>query len=85
LSARPRIDSGESLEAIGLRCEWVIKYAIVAALGGTNSPYTFYAMNSLGARFELSRSEVDVEELVQGMPNTTGPWDFEVLDPSTSA
>lgn len=66
----------------GLRCDIVVKYAVVAALGGEKSPYGIYEMNSLGAKFELSRREVDVDELMRGMPNTTGLWDFDIIEGS---
>jgi hypothetical protein len=70
----------------GLRCSTTLRYSIVKILGGTGSSIKFWQMSATGARFELKRSRVDVDELMVSMPLRSVLLDFEVLpDESRSA
>jgi hypothetical protein len=64
----------------GLKCDPALQYAIVAALGGSDSPLEFFQITSPGARFELTRAEVNVQETLAGMPRINVLEDFEAIN-----
>jgi hypothetical protein len=63
----------------GLRCPRVLQYSIVKILGGADSRTDFWQMASIGARFELKRYRVEVDELMASMPLRSVLLDFKAL------
>jgi len=63
----------------GLRCPRTLQYSIVKILGGMGSSVKFWQMGATGARFELKRYRVDVDELMASIPLRSVLLDFEVL------
>jgi hypothetical protein len=63
----------------GIRCPTALQYTIVKVLGGSTSAVKFWEMRSPGARFELRRERVDIEELMVAMPLRSVVLDFEDL------
>lgn len=62
----------------GLRCSRARKYTLVKALDG--SKINFFEVQCAGPRFDLNRTEVDTDELLNSMPLRSLLLDFEVLD-----
>lgn len=69
----------------GMRCENTLQYAVIAALGRNDSPLEFFQINQPGARFELTRAPVDVDEILVGMPRINILEMFDVLPPNQEA
>jgi hypothetical protein len=63
----------------GLRCPTALQYSIVKILDGTESDIKFWQMNSPGARFELKRHQIDIDELMASMPLRSVLLEFDVL------
>jgi hypothetical protein len=66
----------------GMRCEGALEYVVIAALRRADSDLNFFRIPSPGARFELSREEVNVEEALAGMPRINILDDFEAIEAS---
>jgi hypothetical protein len=67
----------------GMKCEGTLQYAVIASLGGRDSPLEFFEISQPGARFELTRSSVNVDEMMAGMPRINIRDEFEILDTSS--
>lgn len=66
----------------GLKCESTLLYAVIASLGGNDSPLEFFQIDQPGARFELTRSLLDKDEILIGMPRINILEEFPILPPS---
>ncbi len=68
----PRGIHGSVLElkevAFGMRCTAPVRYAIVKALEGRESPVEFYALRETHDRFDLRKEPLNVSELCANFP-----------------
>ena len=54
--------------AFGMRCTAPVRYAIVKALEGRESPVEFYALRETHDRFDLRKEPLNVSELCANFP-----------------
>ena len=78
--------STASLRSItfGMRCPIGTQYATVAAVSRAFPEATFWEVAQPGAKFELERRELDMDELMHSLP-MAGPLEFDVLARDSSA
>lgn len=75
-------DSPMRLKSVifGMRCADVLKYTVVKALQGGPQKVKFWEITQPTLRFELKRSRLDLDGLMQGMPRTSVLHDFADLN-----
>lgn len=64
----------------GMRCADVLKYTVVKALKGRADSVKFWEIVEPTDLFKLRRSQLNVNELMEGMPRCSSLLDFDDLD-----